>query len=151
MAQAIWYYPQLPEKVASHSGPSGQPDAWSTKKFFITIYILTTGGCALILFLISFGLPKIPVSLINLPKKDYWLSLGRRKKTFEFLSQYFLWFASATLIFLLDMFQQSFQVHLGKAQSLPHPLLSLGLYTGFTVVWSIGMVIKFKKKDESQK
>ena len=147
---AIWYYPQLPERVASHFGPSGQPDAWSTKRSFVTFYLMTTGFCALVFFGISLGIYKIPQNLINLPNKDYWLSPERQKTTFDFMFQYFLWFASATLLLMLDMFQQSIQVQLGKTQSLPHPKLSLGLYIGFTIVWIIGLIVKFGKKGNSQ-
>jgi len=150
VAHAAWYYPQLPDKVASHFGPSGQPDAWSTKTFFVAFYLVITGINALLFLGISFGMSKIPVSLINLPNKDYWLSEERKQKTFDFMFHYLLWFASATLLLLLDMFHQSFQVHLAKADSLSHPMLSLGLYIGFTVVWSIGLLVKFGKKSKSQ-
>lgn len=150
VVQVVWYYPQLPEKVASHFGLSGRPDAWSTKTFFATFYLATTGGCALLFLGISFWMSKIPISLINLPNKAYWLSPERKKKTFDFMFHYFLWFASATLLLLLDMFQQSILVHLGKTESLPHPLLSLGLYISFTIVWSIGLIVKFGKKGKSQ-
>ena len=146
VVDAVWYYPQLPERVASHFGPSGQPDAWSTKKVFVTFYLVTTAFCAFLLLGVSLLIYRIPESLIKFPNKDYWLSPERKKKTFDFMFQYFLWFASATVLLLLDMFQQSIQVHLGKTDSLSHPILSLGLYAGFTVVWSIGLIVFFRKK-----
>jgi uncharacterized membrane protein len=146
VAQAAYYYPLLPEKVASHFGLSGQPDAWSTKTSFITIYLIVTGFLMLVFLGISFGMSKINVSLINLPNKDYWLSPERKQQTFDFMFIYFLWLASATLLLLLDMFHQTFQVHLGKANTLSHPTLSLGLYIAFTVLWSIGLIIKFGQK-----
>jgi hypothetical protein len=88
--------------------------------------------------------------LINLPDKDCWLSEKRKKATAEFMFHYFLWFGSATVLFLMDVFNQSFQVHLGRADSLPHILQSLVLYIVFSVVWVIGLFVKFKKKEESQ-
>lgn len=150
VAHVIWYYPQLPDRVASHFSFSGQPDAWSTKTFFVTFYLVITGGCALLFIGVSFGMSKIPVSLINLPNKDYWLSEDHKQQTFDFMSHYLLWFASATLLFFLDMFHQSVLVALGKTDSLPHPMLSLGIYIGFIIVWSIGLLVKFGKKGKSQ-
>ena len=147
LAQGVYYYPLLPEEVASHFGLSGQPDAWSTKTSFIVHYFILVGFMIIIFLGIRFGMSKIPDSLINMPNKDYWLSPERRQKTFDFMSHYFLWIASATILFLLDMFNQIFQVHLGRANGMSHLVLSLGLLLGFAVLWTIGLVRRFGQKD----
>jgi uncharacterized membrane protein len=146
VAQGVYYYPLLPERVASHFGLSGQPDAWSTKTSFVTFYFIITGFVTLLFLGIRFGMSKIPSSLINMPNKDYWLSPERKQETFDFMSHYFLWFASATLLLMLAMFHQTFQVNLGRANGLSHPMLSIGLYIGFSVLWTIGLVRRFGKK-----
>ena len=61
VVHVMYYYPLLPEKVASHFGLSGQPDAWSTKTFFVTRYFVITGILAIIFLGISLGFSKIPV------------------------------------------------------------------------------------------
>ena len=147
---ALYFYPQLPDKVASHFGPSGQPDAWSSKASFVTFYMIVAGVLAILFLGISFGMSKIPLSLINLPNKDYWLSPDRKRETFDFIFHYFLWFASATFVLLIAMFHQSFRVHLGKAKSLEYPMLSVGIYIVFTILWCIGLYVKFCKKKELQ-
>jgi len=146
VAYAAWCYPQLPAKGACHFGPSGKPDAWSTKTFFVTGYLAVTAINALLFLGISVMMPGIPVSLINLPNKSYWLAEERKRSTFDIIFRYLLWFASATMLLLLDMFHQSVQVNMGRAESLPHPLISLGLYLGFTALWCIGLLFKFGKK-----
>jgi uncharacterized membrane protein len=146
VAQAVYYYPRLPETVASHFNRAGQPDVWSSKATFVRIYLAVTGLVTILFLAVTFTMSKIPVSLINLPNKDYWLSEERRQDTLALLSHYFLWFASATLLLLLDIFHQSFQVHLGKAGALSHPMLSLGLYIGFSVIWSVSLFVKFGKR-----
>jgi uncharacterized membrane protein len=151
VAQVAYYYPLLPETVASHFNRAGQPDAWSSKATFVRIYLAASGLVAVLFLVGSFAMSKIPVSLINLPNKDYWLSEERRQDTFAFLTRYLLWFASATLLLLLDIFHQAFQVHLAKANSLSHPVLSLGLYIGFSVTWSIGLFVKFGKHSADNK
>ena len=148
--QGIYYYPQLPEKFASHFGPSGQPDAWSTKSSFIMIYFFVGGIIAIIFLIISFGMSKIPVSKFNLLNKDYWLSKERKQETFDFMFHYILWLASATLLLLLSIFYKSFQVKIGKASALTHTILIHGLFIGFTIIWCIGFYIKFRKSDNSQ-
>jgi len=149
LAHAIHYHPMLPAQVASHFGPSGQADAWSGKTAFIAIYLVAAGMNGLLFLAIGYGIAAIPDSLINLPNKGYWLSPERREHTFNTLTQYFLWFGSATFLLLLDIFHQSFQVHLGKTGTLQHPFLSIGLYLGFALVWTLTLVLHFgrvKKK-----
>jgi uncharacterized membrane protein len=56
VAQAVYFYPQLPEKVAVHFGPSGRPDLWSTKMVFITFYYTVTGIIFILFFGVSYGM-----------------------------------------------------------------------------------------------
>lgn len=54
--------------------------------------------------------------------------------------------SSATTLLLLDIFHL-FQEQLRRTDFLQHPLLSLWLYIGFAVVWSIGQHITKKIAD----
>ena len=146
LGQAAYYYPLLPDRVASHFGASGQPDAWSSKESFVKIYFIVVVFIVLLFPGIGLMLRKIPTSLMNLPNKDYWLSPERSQDTIDVLSRQFLWFGSATLMLLLDIFHQSFRVHLGKAQTLEHPVASIVVYVGFSVLWSIALIVKFMRK-----
>ena len=145
---ALYYYPQLPDKVASHFGLSGQPDAWSSKTSFVTFYMVTAGVLAILFLGICFGILKIPLSLVNLPNKDYWLSPERKQETFDFIFHYLLWLGSGTFVLLIAIIHQSFRVHLEKAKSLEYPMLSVGIYIVFTILWCIGLCVKFYKKKE---
>lgn len=149
MTQSAYYFPQLPETVAIHFGLSGRPDSWSSKTTMIAFsYGLTV--FMLILFLgISCGMSRIPESLVNLPNKRYWLSEERRRETFEWLSHHLLWFGSATVLFLLDLHHQIFQVNLGRAHFLSHVFLGLGLYIICVVISSITLFRKFKRVPSS--
>ncbi len=146
IAQVTYYYPLLPDRVASHFGASGRPDAWSSKESFVKIYFIVVVFIVLLFPGIGLMLRKIPTSLMNLPNKDYWLSPERSQDTIDVLSRQFLWFGSATLMLLLDIFHQSFRVHLGKAQTLEHPVASIVVYVGFSVLWSIALIVKFMRK-----
>ncbi len=146
IVQAAYYYPLLPDRVASHFGASGRPDAWSSKSFFVGLYLAVVGLIAVLLPSIGLIISKMPVSLINLPNKDYWLAPERKRETFAVLSRFFLWMAAATLLLLLDVFHQAFRVHLGEARSLDHPVLSIVLYAAFAILWSIRLIATFSKK-----
>jgi len=146
---AAYFYSQLPDKVASHFGAGGKPDAWSSKTSFMYLYLGIVGGSALLFVGIAFAMCHIPPSMINLPHKDYWLVPERRQETLDSLFQWLLWFGSATVVFFLEMMDQSFRVHVGKADCLQHPGLSVGVYVGFTVLWTIGLLVRFGIKPRS--
>jgi uncharacterized membrane protein len=146
IAHAVYYYPLLPDRVASHFGASGQPDAWSGKASFVKLYLIMVAFIAVLFPGIGLILRKIPAYLINLPNKDYWLAPERSEETIAVLSRQLLWFGSATLLLLLDIIHQSFRVHLGKAQALEHPWISIVAYVVFTAFWSIALIVKFSRK-----
>jgi uncharacterized membrane protein len=146
IGHAVYYYPFLPDRVASHFGASGRPDAWSSKESFARIYFIVIAFIAVLFPGIGLIFRKIPTSFINLPNKDYWLAPERSEETIAVLSRQFLWFGSATLLLLLGIFHQSFRVHLGKAQGLEHPVASIVVYIVFTTLWSIALIVKFSRK-----
>ncbi len=146
LVHAFYYYPQLPEVVASHFGTGGKPDAWSSRNIFVGVYIIAIVMNGLIFLGISYGVRSIPDSMISLPNRDFWLAVDRRRETYRFIFHYFLWYGTATFLLLLDVFHQSFMVHTGRVVSLTHPWLSIVLYLGFSFVWCGGLFVKFFRK-----
>ncbi len=147
VAHTLYYYPLLPEKVATHFGPSGRPDAWGSKMQFIVVYLVAVGVMAAIFLGLGLALTKIPNALINLPNKDYWLAPERRRETSDYMLPWFLWLGSLTMILLLDIAHQSFQVHLGKATRLGHFWITLGGYLILSTMWCVAIYRKFSKKE----
>lgn len=37
--QSVYYYPKVPDIVASHFGPGGHPNGWMTKPIFFVTYL----------------------------------------------------------------------------------------------------------------
>jgi uncharacterized membrane protein len=146
VAHALWYYPRLPEQVAHHFGASGQPDAWGSKTQFLITYLVAVGVMAATFLGLGLLMPKIPNWVNNLPNKDYWLAPERRKQTLDdFLAPY-LWLGSLTMIVLLDIFHQSFQVHVGNATKLSHVWFTMGAYLILTAVWCVAVFRRFRRK-----
>jgi uncharacterized membrane protein len=147
LTHAIYYYPLLPDQVAHHFGPSGKPDAWGSKTNFLIGYLATVAVIAAIFLGSCLIMPKIPDQMINLPNKDYWLAPDRRRQTLNYIQSALLWFGSLTMLLMLDIFHQSFQVNLGKATTLNHIWISLGIYSILSTIWCIAFIRKFYKKD----
>ena len=143
-AHAVYYYGVLPERVAAHFNAAGLADGWADKETFMRIYLTAVALCTALFLLLAVVVQKLPAATINLPDKERLLSPQREGRTRDLLSCGFVWLGSATLLFLLDIFHQSFQVALGAA-GLSHPVLSIGLYMAFGVCGSIWLLVQLLK------
>jgi hypothetical protein len=63
------------------------------------------------------------------------------------LRYYPFWFASATMLLIIDVLRQAFLANIGPDKALGHPKLSLALYVGFTIAWVVGLFLKFRKPE----
>jgi len=145
--QILYYYPQLPDVVASHFNAAGTANGWQPKGAFFGIY----GGVIVLIVLVFsvsvFFMDRIPVSLINLPNKDYWLSPERRAETLAFINSQMLMFGNATLLFIIVVFHLVIKENLSHknllAPSIMMPLL--GIYILLSVIWTIRLILRFRK------
>jgi hypothetical protein len=142
-AHAAYWYTRLPDRMSSHFDVDGKPDGWSTKGAFFVIYYGVAAVSALLLFGVALLFRFLPAGMMNLPNKEVWLSPEHQQETRDFLFYYFLWFASATLLLLVDLAEQTFRVNMGKTTAMSHPMLSLGCYLAFTALWAVGLVATF--------
>ena len=147
-AHITFYYPNLPEIIASHFNAAGEANDFMSKQNFVIFE-------AIILFLIIFEftllplfLRKMPDSLINIPNKKYWLSAERRETTFLVIKKYFEWFSVALLCMFIAVNQLVFQANLTRQNlSGTITLLILGAFLLFTIIWSAKFVRQFTKKN----
>lgn len=145
LGHALYYYPRLPDRVASHFGASGAPNGWMGKGVFVGFYV---GLIALLGFLLAKtagGLAGMADSRVNIPNKEYWLAPERREESLGFISRHFYWFGAATFALVLDFMHQAFRVNLGQAAGLERPFLSLGCYLVVTAAWIAGLYARFRR------
>jgi len=145
IVQSAYYYPKLPDEIASHFDINGQPDSWVPKEFLIAFDI----GFVLLTSIMFMAMPLtfriVPDSLINLPKKDYWLAPERRDETISFLSRQLSRMGMGTVLFLFFIFELILRANLQNPFhiSLTPMMIILGLYLAFTMVWLICFVVHF--------
>ena len=148
VAHIVFYYPNLPEIVASHFNGLGEPDGFMSKQNFL----IFEGVILLIIIfeftLLPFIIKKMPNSLINLPNKDYWLASERREATFSIFGNYFEWFSIALLSLFIAVNHLVFQANLTK-QNLSRTTmwLVLGAFLAFTIVWLIKFIRRFRTQN----
>ena len=92
--QLSYYAPRIPEILGSHFARGGFVNGWQTKAAFFS----TELAMIVLATVVSFGIPRIiaavPVSLINLPHKEYWLASERREDTLVYIRVWSAWFGS---------------------------------------------------------
>ena len=115
--QMVYYYPQLPERLAVHFGASGEANGWSGKGEFVVLFAAMEAFFVLFGVALAVVLDRIPAALINIPHKDYWFSPERREESLEFVKNQILWIETATLGFFVAVAQLIFKENLGH--SLP--------------------------------
>lgn len=147
IGQLVYYYPLLPETVASHFSSDGDANGWLNKQGLMIVY----GVILLVLYLVFYMSGKFNLEgdqkYLSLPNKDYWLQDIRRVQAAEFIARKGVYFSFYTLGFLLIVMQMVFEANLAdqvifNSEAFIFLLLLYGLYV---IIWSMGFINFFRK------
>jgi uncharacterized membrane protein len=147
LLQAHFYAAKMPKVMASHFGPTGQPNGFQTLSAFLYMEL----GVVAIAALMGFGVPRlvgsIPVSLVNLPNKQFWLAPERREATLAYFRLAFAWFGCGLLAFLLVVNELVFRANLATPRRLNGTafLTAVVAFLVFATVWTIRMIGRFAR------
>jgi len=143
--QVAYYYPQMPDTVASHFGANGRANGWMSKDGFIGLYAFMMTLMAAMFAIMPRYILKFPDSMINLPAKGYWLAPERRAQTGATIQAFMLECGNATIALMLCIFQLAFQANLGKPQTLgDSSWVLLAAFLGYMAVWLIRFYRAFR-------
>ncbi len=146
-AQAIYYYPMMPDPMASHFAGSGEADNFATKTGFFLLHagiMLFTVG---IFLLMPWMFQKFRVKRMNLPNREYWLTPERIALVYRYFRESFAWFGVVQLIFLIGVIQLVFEANLNPPPILNNQIFLILIigYFVFVIIWLIAFYRKFKK------
>ena len=147
IACLIFSVPQLPERVATHFDGSGQANGWMSRSTHLRFMAWFGVGFPLLVVVLCFLVRYLPVHLINIPRRDYWLAAERRGETCAYLLRQSLWFACLELLFLLGIHFLIVQANRRPEAQLSTPLI-LGLGGAFvagTLIWSVNLIRHFRR------
>lgn len=146
--QGYSYAGQMPDPLATHFGASGLANGWQSKAAFFS----TELGLLVLAAVLAFGVPRmmasVPLSLVNLPNKEYWFSPERRAATLAFFRAQFAWFGCALLAFLLFVNELVFRANLAYPHRLNGSAFTIGiiLFFVFVATWTIRLAVHFSRK-----
>jgi uncharacterized membrane protein len=95
--QCLHDYPLLPERMASHFGPSGNANGWMMKSQFLSVYVVVMIPALILEFWVPRKIGRTAGNRLNLPNKDYWLTPERRAETLAYFEMFFAWYGCAFL------------------------------------------------------
>jgi uncharacterized membrane protein len=144
VSQCVFYYPNLPAEMASHFGANGEPDGWMSKESYFVLLAVVLGLIVLEFTFLPFLIEKMPLSLINMPNKEYWFSGEKRGETIEIFRHFFEWFSAALLGLFIGINQLVIRANLTSESLSSNSWLILGAFLLFVVVWLIKFVRRFR-------
>ncbi len=144
VSQCVYYYPNLPEIMASHFNYAGEPDGWMSKQNY---FLFLAGILSLIVLEFTF-LPwiigKMPKYLINMPNKEFWFAEERRAGTIDVIRHFFEWFSASLLALFIGINQLVIRANLTGENLSSNSWLILGAFLIFVVIWLIKFVRRFR-------
>jgi uncharacterized membrane protein len=119
IAQCVYGFPLLPERMASHFAASGAPNGWMTKSQFLTVYAITIVPALVVEFWIGRGIARTSKARLNLRNKEYWLTSERRDATFAYFESFFAWYGCALLLLVVFVMGLAMRANLTPTPRLP--------------------------------
>lgn len=138
---------QLPMRVATHFDGAGRPNGWMSHDAHLTF--MTCFGVLMALFIAAsmWSIRFFPARSLNVPNASYWRSLEHFPEACAILLNRGIVMSAATLVWLAGL-GWSVVVANRTQPAYFNPWLFLpmtAVYLGFLVVWSIGMIRRFRR------
>lgn len=144
IAQSVWFYPKLPETMASHFDGAGRPNRWSDKTGFFALYLVIVAFVASLFLSIGPLIRHRPD--MRLPHREYWLSPERREETISFLRCRLLSAGAASLALAVVVAQLAILANFEDppriSDAIYWVLLAYFVYLG---IWLLRLFTRFKK------
>ena len=101
-------------------------------------------GLSAIFMLMPRTLRRIPVAMINLPHKDYWLAPERKDQSLSFLEREMQWMGVLTIAFLVLVLHLAIRANIDPAHRLEN-VLFLALMAGF-LISACGWIVRLYRR-----
>ncbi|MBN2506564.1 MAG: DUF1648 domain-containing protein [Verrucomicrobia bacterium] len=87
----------LPDRVATHFGISGQPDGWMTREAHVRFFLLFGAGISVLPIALCYLSRFFPVWTLNIPNKACWTSPEMHPIACAFVFRHSFWLSSLSL------------------------------------------------------
>lgn len=150
VVQAAYYYPRLPETVASHFGPAGRPDGWMSKGGFCVLAVAVPFGFALLFAGVTLVMQAAGRRLSPTPHSDESArkTLARREMG-EGMIGFMFGCGTATILLLMTLMQITIQANLNPPPVLRYGWLALSIYLVVLAPLVIRVLIQYLRYERA--
>lgn len=144
ISHCVFYYPNLPNLMATHFNGAGEADGWMSKPNF---FLFEVGILLLIVLQFTFMpwiIGKFPTGLINMPNKEFWFAEERRASTLGIIGHFFEWLSILLVALFIGINQLTFRANLTREPLSSMSFVIVGAFFGFVIVWTISFYRRFK-------
>lgn len=142
----VWWIPRLPPQIPIHFDGNMVADHIVPSSQFLWTFALIQLGALSVFVGLSVGIRYIPISLVNLPNREYWLTGERRADSLNWLSGMLMLIASAETWLLTGLFQMSIQIGQGSIQTpAPAYWTMIVMFVAICVGVAIYSLVRFRK------
>jgi uncharacterized membrane protein len=139
----------LPIEVASHFGPGGAPNGFMTHKFYVRFMLGFVVLMPLLLNLVAEAVAYLPVKLVNIPNRQYWLAPERRAQAVDMLRGRMRLFAAMLAAFLCYVHWLVVRANASLPPVLDNGrfVTGIGVFMFAVVVWIVALRRRFRAPD----
>jgi hypothetical protein len=150
LIQVGTYAESLPPTMATHFGAGGVPNGYMSKEGFIVFYLGFMFFLPGLFMAASVLIEKLPVSLINIPNRKYWMTPARREQTVTSLARGIRFLGLMTGLFLIAIDQLVINANMVKPPVLDERGTWVFLFAFvFTIIsFLLWITIRFRKPDK---
>ena len=136
----------MPPKVASHFGPDGSANGYMWRDTYVYFMLAFVVLLPLLFNFVANAVARLPVTMINIPNRDYWLAPERRGLVVDRLRRQMQMFSAMLVLFLCFVHWEVVRAN----QSMPATLdnrrfmLGLGLFMAALIVWIVSLRRQFR-------
>jgi uncharacterized membrane protein len=134
--QHAWYWPQLPERVATHFGIDGKPNDWMSRSASTIVFLALQLGVPVFMLAMTSLAARMPVSMVSIPNREYWLHPERQGATMAHMWLMMTWIAVFTSLFMTVIGHLTFMAN-KTGNGLNLPLFLSGLIAYLIAVFTI--------------
>ena len=150
IAQNAWYWPQLPNRVATHFDADGDADSWMTKANATLLMCGIQVGMPLLLVGLAWIIPTMPGSSINIPHRAYWLHPDRRGDSLIWIRGLLLSMAVLTSLLTMVIAHLTFVANVaGNELQVGRAGLALAVYIACVVALIVRLFWRFRMPKEA--
>ncbi|MDN4159868.1 DUF1648 domain-containing protein [Nocardioides abyssi] len=142
----------MPAEVPLHFGGSGEPDRWGSRLEALLTMTLVGGLLAVILGGTAALVDRMPVTYLNVPRKDWWTATPEREARMRRMMRTDLYvLAAATMLFLAVVVLATTLAARAEDPALgPLFFTGLGCYLAFVVGWTVwSLSTRYRRKDDA--